>query len=154
MFFKCCFSCITPLGYDVIKQEFPDKFVPAALGFVSAMFSIGASIGLLGGAALIDALDNQYNDIFWIVAPIATLSCASFFITMAHITPSCIIHKIKHRGEKSPDPANKRSMHEILVKVLHLDFGGAFLVSTGAILLLIGLNEVIFWKFIFFWYNL
>lgn len=107
------------------------------------MFSIGASIGLLGGAALIDALNNKYNDIFWIVGPIATCACVSFWITMARITPASIFRFItEKKSKKDNGPPFSVTAKETLIKIAHIDFIGALLVSGGAIMLLIGLNQV------------
>jgi MFS family permease len=39
-----------PLAFAMIGEEFPKQRIPSAQGLVSAMFSVGASIGLIGGA--------------------------------------------------------------------------------------------------------
>ena len=78
----------------MIKIEFPTQFVSPILGkyflvvsllssgLVAAMFSIGACIGLVGGAALIDAVDGEYKDVFLILGPFFTVDWDSIFVIL------------------------------------------------------------------------
>ncbi|KAH3767444.1 bicyclomycin/multidrug efflux system [Pelomyxa schiedti] len=81
---------IFTLCFTLIKASFPVKFMTPTLGFVSALFSIGSSIGLLGGGAALAGIHFTYNGedvswacLFWIVGPIVVIGGLCFMITSA-----------------------------------------------------------------------
>jgi len=41
---------IFPLAFAIIRDEFPPERVPTATGIVSAMFGVGAAVGLVVGS--------------------------------------------------------------------------------------------------------
>lgn len=57
-----------PLAYGIIRDTFPATEVPVAIGLVSAMFSVGVSIGLLGGGWIVSIFNWQYC--YYIVTPL------------------------------------------------------------------------------------
>lgn len=59
---------IFPLAYGIIRDTFPREEVPVAIGLVSAMFSVGVSIGLLGGGWIVSVFNWQYC--YYIVTPL------------------------------------------------------------------------------------
>ncbi len=68
-----------PLAFGIIRDTFPPQRVPVAIGTVSAMFSVGISIGLLGGGYIISVA--HWWDSFHIVAPLfAVLTVASYYL--------------------------------------------------------------------------
>ena len=56
------------LSFGIIRDTFPRRLVPVAIGLISAMFSVGVSIGLLGGGYIVSVL--SWRDSFYIVAPL------------------------------------------------------------------------------------
>ncbi|MDD1747096.1 MAG: MFS transporter [Methanomassiliicoccales archaeon] len=55
------------LAFGIIRDTFPRRLVPVAIGIISAMFSVGVSIGLLGGGFIVSNL--SWRDAFYIVIP-------------------------------------------------------------------------------------
>jgi EmrB/QacA subfamily drug resistance transporter len=55
------------LAFGIIRDTFPRRLIPVAIGLVSAMFSVGISIGLLGGGYIVSRL--SWRDAFYIVIP-------------------------------------------------------------------------------------
>ena len=128
------------LGYDVINQEFPDRLVPTLLGLVSAMFSIGSSIGLLGGAALIDAV-SHYNEVFFILGPIIAADAVAFLATLSSSSLPCLK---KDKILVSEKTSKMENLKKAAMKFLHLDFAGAAFLCIGAVLFLVGITMVFF----------
>jgi MFS family permease len=62
---------IFPISFALIGEEFPRERVATAQGIVSAMFSVGASIGLFGGAAITQAYGWQLT--YHTVIPVAAI---------------------------------------------------------------------------------
>ncbi len=58
-----------PLAFAMIGEEFPRNAVAQAQGIVSAMFAVGAAVGLAGGAAITQALGWQAT--YHTVIPVA-----------------------------------------------------------------------------------
>ena len=66
-----------PLSFGIVRDSFPKKQIPVAIGIISAMFSVGVSLGLLGGGYIVSVL--SWRDSFYIVAPLfAVLTFASW----------------------------------------------------------------------------
>ncbi|MFZ1023200.1 MAG: MFS transporter [Thermoplasmata archaeon] len=62
---------IFPIAFALIGEEFPRERVATAQGIVAAMFSVGASLGLFGGAAITQAYGWQLT--YHTVIPVAAL---------------------------------------------------------------------------------
>lgn len=60
-----------PLFYGIIRDTFPKDIIPMAIGVVSAMFSVGVSIGLLGGGYIASEFGWEYC--YYIIAPLFLL---------------------------------------------------------------------------------
>lgn len=60
-----------PLAFGIVRDTFPRKQVPMAIGIISAMFSVGVSIGLLGGGWLVSVMN--WKNAFWVVAPLMAI---------------------------------------------------------------------------------
>src|SRR5512137_866335 len=56
------------LAFGIIRDTFPGRLIPVAIGLVSAMFSVGVSIGLLAGGYIVSRL--SWRDAFYIVIPL------------------------------------------------------------------------------------
>lgn len=110
------------------------------------MFSIGASIGLLGGAALMKKV--KYNEAFFIVGPIATVISVAFYFTMAEITPMTIVRWCKTKASTKTDTHRWKSFKTTMKKVAAIDFLGALLITGGAGSFLTGITMV---SKYFFW---
>ncbi len=60
-----------PLSFALIRDEFPKDKVPTATGIVSAMFAVGATIGLVGGGWITQTFSWQTN--YHLLAPVAVI---------------------------------------------------------------------------------
>lgn len=57
-----------PLAFGIVRDTFPKRAVPVAVGIISAMFSIGVSVGLVGGGFMVSRL--SWRDCFYLIAPL------------------------------------------------------------------------------------
>ncbi|MGZ4931117.1 MAG: MFS transporter, partial [Halobacteriota archaeon] len=60
-----------PLAFALIRDEFPKDRVATATGIVSAMFAVGATIGLVGGGWITQTFSWQMN--YHLLAPVAVI---------------------------------------------------------------------------------
>ncbi|MGZ4907970.1 MAG: MFS transporter [Halobacteriota archaeon] len=60
-----------PLAFALIRDEFPKDKVATATGLVSAMFAVGATIGLVGGGWITQTFSWQTN--YHLLAPVAAI---------------------------------------------------------------------------------
>ncbi|HEY3421081.1 MAG TPA: MFS transporter [Methanomassiliicoccales archaeon] len=101
-----------PLAFGIIRDTFPKDKIPTAIGTVSAMFSVGVSLGLLGGGYITSV--GHWYDAFHVVVP--------FFAALTILTMFLI-----------KDP--------IIVKRGSLDMAGAATLGIGVFSLLLGLTQ-------------
>jgi EmrB/QacA subfamily drug resistance transporter len=101
-----------PLAFGIVRDTFPSRAVPVALGLISAMFSVGVSVGLLGGGWIISEL--SWRDAFYLITPL--------FAVLTFVTWKLI--------DESP-----------LRKQCSLDVWGAALLGGGVLALLFGLTQ-------------
>lgn len=67
------------LAFGIVRDTFPLEKVPVAIGLISAMFSVGVGIGLLGGGYITSVA--SWTDAFLIVAPLfGLLTIAAYFL--------------------------------------------------------------------------
>ena len=55
---------IFPLAFGIIRDEFPRERVPGSIGFISAILGIGAGIGIVLGAVIVEHL--SWHWLFWL----------------------------------------------------------------------------------------
>ena len=107
---------VFPLAFGIIRDTFPRERVPAAIGLLSAMFGIGAGIGLPLAGVIVDNLDLSW--LFWI-------GCALAFPTA-----------LASRLLVPPSPP---------VPSTRLDLPGAALLSLGLAAILLAVTEANDW---------
>ncbi len=67
------------LAFGIVRDTFPRDKIPVAIGLISAMFSVGVSIGLLGGGYITSVAN--WTDAFHVVTPFfLALAIASYFL--------------------------------------------------------------------------
>lgn len=66
-----------PLFFGIIRDTFPKDMVSISIGIVSAMFSIGVSIGLLGGGWIVSQFEWEYC--YYLMAPLFVILAAIFY---------------------------------------------------------------------------
>lgn len=100
------------LSFGIVRDTFPKERIPVAIGTISAMFSVGVSIGLVGGGYITSVA--RWTDAFHVVFP--------FFLVLT-IAAAYLIEdpRIVHRG--------------------NLDIPGAFTLGIGIMALLLALTE-------------
>jgi EmrB/QacA subfamily drug resistance transporter len=69
-----------PLAFGIVRDTFPRKMIPMAIGIISAMFSVGVSIGLVGGGYIISVA--SWRDCFYIVIPVLAIMTVVAYITI------------------------------------------------------------------------
>ena len=65
---------IFPLAFGIIRDEFPREKVAGSIGLMSAILGIGAGVGIVAGALVVEHL--SWNWLFW--APLAVILVATF----------------------------------------------------------------------------
>jgi EmrB/QacA subfamily drug resistance transporter len=101
------------LAFGIIRDTFPRRLIPVAIGLVSAMFSVGVSIGLLGGGYIVSRF--SWRDAFYIVIPLMiTLTVLVWWLV------------------KDPNEVRRKQK---------VDLPGAALVSGGVLCLLLALTQ-------------
>jgi EmrB/QacA subfamily drug resistance transporter len=72
-----------PLAFGMVRDTFPRKQIPMAIGIISAMFSVGVSIGLVGGGYIVSVF--SWRDCFYIVIPLlAAMVAIAYFTIKGH----------------------------------------------------------------------
>lgn len=99
-----------------VKRTFPPNLIPMAVSLISTMSFLGLSVGFVGGAALIDALDGKWHDIFLITFP--------FFIVLS----ACFAFLVPNPGKA--DNYKERSV----------DYIGGIILAAGVALFVVGLT--------------
>jgi len=67
------------LAFGIVRDTFPKDKIPLALGIISSMFSIGVSIGLIGGGWITSV--GKWTDAFHLVTvPFLALTIASAYL--------------------------------------------------------------------------
>ncbi len=64
---------IFPLAFGIIRDEFPREQVAGSIGLMSAILGIGAGVGIVAGAAIVEQLSWQW--LFWM--PLAVIVVAA-----------------------------------------------------------------------------
>jgi EmrB/QacA subfamily drug resistance transporter len=65
---------IFPLAFGIIRDEFPREKVAGSIGLMSAILGIGAGIGIVAGALVVEHL--SWNWLFWL--PLVVILVATF----------------------------------------------------------------------------
>ena len=100
------------LAYGIVRDTFPKDKIPVAIGMISAMFSVGVSIGLVGGGYITSVA--RWTDAFHVIIPI--------FLVLT-IAAAIFIHDPRY------------------VKPGRLDIPGAFTLGIGVMAFLLALTE-------------
>jgi MFS family permease len=70
---------LIPLGFGIIRDEFPREKVPGAVGAIAALLALGGGVGLVLAGPIVNLLD--YHWLFWIPgAAMAVAAVATHFV--------------------------------------------------------------------------
>ncbi|HYU59243.1 MAG TPA: MFS transporter [Solirubrobacterales bacterium] len=105
-------GAVFPLSFGIIRDEFPPRRVATGIGLISATFGIGGGAGLVLSGVIVDHL--SYEWIFWLALAVIVVAVIA---TRLFVPESPV---------KSPT---------------RIDWGGAALMSSGLVALLIGVSE-------------
>ena len=106
---------VFPLAFGIVRDTFPRERMPAGLGMVSAIFGIGAGIGLSLSGVIVDNLDTRW--LFWINLIALPAALAAYLLI-------------------PPLPAGHRP---------RIDWAGAALLSAALAAILLGVSEADDW---------
>jgi EmrB/QacA subfamily drug resistance transporter len=101
-----------PLGFGIVRDEFPPERVPTAIGLISATLGIGGGIGLPLAGVIVDRLGWHW--IFWLGLVLALVAIAAVWAF------------VRESPVRSPG---------------RVDWTGAALVSGGLVALLLAISE-------------
>eukprot|EP00727_Mastigamoeba_balamuthi_P005496 m51a1_g1566 hypothetical protein (539) ;mRNA; r:60402-62310 len=122
------------LAMTIVRKEFPAKAVNGLMAVISAVMSIGMSVGIVGGAAELDRM--EWNKMFWVTFPIIAVFVIAFTITMPGGLPfisTRFCNKESNGNVASEEAQSKPSLR-------HIDVIGAALLAVGVVVLLMGLT--------------
>jgi EmrB/QacA subfamily drug resistance transporter len=63
---------VLPLSFGIIRDEFPQKKIPGAVGIIASLAAVGAGVGLVLAGPIVDAL--SYHWLFWLPMIVTTLA--------------------------------------------------------------------------------
>ena len=109
-------AAVFPLSFGIIRDEFPAEKVGMGIGLISATFGIGGGVGLVLSGLIVDNV--PYEWIFWFALPAILIAIVMTFLF------------IPESPIKSP---------------AKIDWGGAALLSTTLVCLLVGVSEANTW---------
>ncbi|MCW2830953.1 MAG: transporter [Aeromicrobium sp.] len=69
---------VLPLAFGIIRDEFPDKKVPGAVGFIASLASAGAGVGLVLAGPIVEALNFHW--LFWLPMIVTTLAAIAAYV--------------------------------------------------------------------------
>jgi EmrB/QacA subfamily drug resistance transporter len=70
---------LIPLGFGIVRDEFPREKVPGAVGAIAALLALGGGLGLVLAGPIVNLLD--YHWLFWIPgAAMAVAAVATHFV--------------------------------------------------------------------------
>lgn len=61
---------VLPLAFGIIRDEFPEKKIPGAVGLIASLSAVGAAVGLVLAGPIVDAL--SYHWLFWLPMIVTT----------------------------------------------------------------------------------
>lgn len=106
---------VFPLAFGIVRDEFPPDRVPEGLGIISAIFGIGAGIGLPLSGVVVDHVDTDW--LFW--------------ISLIALPAALAAHRL------IPPSPTRRSAR--------VDWAGAALLSLALAAILLGVSEADDW---------
>jgi EmrB/QacA subfamily drug resistance transporter len=71
-------GAIFPLGFGIIRDEFPARRVPGAIGLMSGMLGVGSGLGVVLAGPIIDAL--SWHWLFWFPLMVSALALVATFV--------------------------------------------------------------------------
>ena len=124
---------VLPISFGIIRDEFPEKKIPGAVGSIASLAAVGAGVGLVIAGPIVKLLD--YHWLFWFPAIVTALAAvaAQFFVPESPVrTP----------GKISVLPAVLLSAW-LVALLLALSEGGTWGWSSGRVLGLIAAAVVL-----------
>jgi EmrB/QacA subfamily drug resistance transporter len=71
---------VIPLGYSIVRDEFPDASVPTAIGALSSLIAVGSSAGLVIAGPIDDALGLPW--LFWLPMGVGAVASLTAFLVI------------------------------------------------------------------------
>jgi EmrB/QacA subfamily drug resistance transporter len=71
---------VLPLAFGIIRDEFPEKKIPGAVGIIASLAAVGAGVGIVLAGPIVDALN--YHWLFWLPMIITLLAAIAAFVVV------------------------------------------------------------------------
>ncbi|MCW2787786.1 MAG: transporter [Aeromicrobium sp.] len=71
---------VLPLAFGIIRDEFPEKKIPGAVGIIASLAAVGAGVGLVLAGPIVDALD--YHWLFWLPAIVTAVAAVAAYVVV------------------------------------------------------------------------
>ena len=69
---------VLPLSFGIIRDEFPERKIPGAVGIIASLAAVGAGVGLVLAGPIVNALD--YHWLFWFPMIVTALAAVATFV--------------------------------------------------------------------------
>jgi EmrB/QacA subfamily drug resistance transporter len=71
---------VLPLAFGIIRDEFPEKKIPGAVGIVASLAAVGAGVGIVLAGPIVDALN--YHWLFWLPMIVTVIAAIAAFVVV------------------------------------------------------------------------
>jgi len=71
---------VLPLAFGIIRDEFPEKKVPGAVGIVASLAAVGAGVGIVIAGPIVEAL--SYHWLFWLPMVVTAVAAVAAFVVV------------------------------------------------------------------------
>lgn len=119
---------VLPLAFGIIRDEFPEKKIPTAVGTIASLTAVGGGVGIVLAGPIVNVLD--YHWLFWLPGIVTAIAAVAAYVI---IPPS----PVRSPGKISVLPAVLLSTWLVCL-LLALSEGGSWGWVSGRVLALIG----------------
>jgi EmrB/QacA subfamily drug resistance transporter len=71
---------VLPLAFGIIRDEFPEKKIPGAVGVVASLAAVGAGVGIVLAGPIVSALN--YHWLFWLPMIVTALAAVAAYLVV------------------------------------------------------------------------
>jgi EmrB/QacA subfamily drug resistance transporter len=71
---------VLPLAFGIIRDEFPEKKIPGAVGIVASLAAVGGGVGIVLAGPIVSALN--YHWLFWLPMIVTALAAVAAYLVV------------------------------------------------------------------------